>query len=585
MSKFKLNRNFLVGLSPWTILGAVLILSVVFLFMTFDNINRQREKTTRILTEKGAALIRSFEAGARSGMMFMHFGGDQVQNLLEETAQQPDIVYLIVTDVRGNVLAHNNPAQIMSRHGADLDLARIARSRTVEWRRVRLSDGKTVFEVYRQFGPMVGRPSRPRGRIMESDWFWPHITLNRPGGPGQIIFVGFDLEPFEAAQRRDAVHTVVMALILLLIGFAGMVTLFLAQAYQATKASLFRVQAFSDNLVANMPVGLLALDPQGKIVSFNQAAESILGLSFQELYGRDADRMLPQILLDLMDEIDGGTETVEREVDCPAADGKQIPLDVSAALLRDGEGTFMGHLILFRDLTEMQALRDEVERNKRLASLGSLAAGVAHEIRNPLSSIKGFATYFKERYQDVPEDQKTAGIMIQEVERLNRVVTQLLEFAGPMTVQKKPVPALDLIRHSLDVIRSQAEAGQVRIETDLDAAIGEINVDQDKINQVLLNLYVNAIEAMEAGGLLRVGLTRDNGQGIRITVSDTGSGIDRENLPHIFDPYFTTKTSGTGLGLAIVSKIVEAHGGEIKAFSQPGRGTQIQVSLPAKTAG
>jgi len=223
-----------------------------------------------------------------------------------------------------------------------------------------------------------------------------------------------------------------------------------------------------------------------------------------------------------------------------------------------------------------------VQRSQRLASIGRLAAGVAHEIRNPLSSIKGFATYFKERYREVPEDQKTAEVMIQEVERLNRVIGQLLEFAKPMRIQEKSISIQDLIQHSVKLIQGDVNKKQIHIDTDISLEIDKMMIDPDRFKQVLLNLYLNAIEAMGAEGTLSVGLGRDEDDGdIQIVVSDTGAGIRAEDLPHVFDPYFTSKSSGTGLGLAIVLKIIESHGGKIRVESQPEEGTTITITLPS----
>jgi two-component system sensor histidine kinase HydH len=273
------------------------------------------------------------------------------------------------------------------------------------------------------------------------------------------------------------------------------------------------------------------------------------------------------------------------ELDCPVAGGRVVPLDVIVSRLEGEDGSFLGHILLFRDMTEVQDLRREVETSRRLASLGRLAAGIAHEIRNPLSSIKGFATYFKERYRDVPEDRSTADIMVQEVDRLNRVITELLEFARPMSMTKIPSSPHALVQHSLNTIRQQARQKGIEIQTRLPPDPMEIPMDPDKISQVLLNLYLNALEAMEPGGILSVELARaHDGKGIQIAVRDTGAGIGKEDLAHVFDPYFTTRPAGTGLGLAIVHKIVESHGGEIRVESEPGRGTTVTLSLPGADA-
>ena len=574
------------GIPPWFIVGAVLILVPIFVFWTAQNIHKQKESMTHLLVEKGAALIRSFEAGTRTGMMGMmgmHGRGFQLQKLLTETAQQTDIVHLIVTDTDGIILAHNDANQIGETYGIDLDLERISSSLKEEHRQVWNKGGASTFEVFRRFSP-THRPSRGHHRTkMKNVFRGPHRNPDYDDPPQRhIIFVGLDMEPIEAARRADTRHTVIMALILLLIGFAGIFSLFLAQAYRSAKTSLTRIKAFSDSVVENMPIGLLAIDRDGKIVSFNQTAEIVLQIKARGVLGKKAEEVLPQQIEGLTKELDTEEEVIEREIECPVADGREIPMDVSVSMLEEDDGTSMGHIILFRDLTEIQELKSEVERSQRLASLGRLAAGIAHEIRNPLSSIKGFATYFRERYRDIPEDQKTAEIMVQEVERLNRVIGQLLEFARPMSVRKKTTTLQTVIQHSLKMIERDAQAKNIIIRTNLSTEINEVSIDPDRINQVFLNLYLNGIEAMEDGGTLSVDLHPDqDGKQIKIAVSDSGIGISKEDLVHVFDPYFTTKQSGTGLGLAIVHKIIESHKGEVRVDSEPGKGTVVTIILPA----
>jgi two-component system sensor histidine kinase HydH len=585
MSENRSERKGWFGIPPWIILGAVIVLVPIFVFITLQNIAREKEFTTELLSEKGAALIRSFEAGTRTGMMGMmgmHGNGFQLQRLLTETAQQADIVYLIVTDTDGNILAHNDSAQIGRIHGKELDLEQIANSQKVEYRQISYPNGASTFEVFRRFSP-THRPFPGHHRMMMRNIFrGPHMNPEYDESPKRhIIFVGLDMEPIEAARKADTRHTVIMALILLLIGFAGVVSLFLAQAYRSAKTSLTRIKAFSDNVVENMPIGLLATDTDKRIVSFNQTAEWVLQVTAHEVLGKKADEVLPQQLECLTAELESEEEVIEREIECPVAERRRIPMDVSVSRLEDDDGTSLGHIILFRDLTEIQELKREVERTQRLASLGRLAAGIAHEIRNPLSSIKGFATYFMERYKDIPEDQKTAEIMVQEVERLNRVIGQLLEFARPMSVRKKSTSVQSVIQHSLKMIERDAQAKDINIRMNLSSEIEEVSIDADRMNQVFLNLYLNGIEAMEEGGTLSVDLYPDEGGGqIKISISDTGAGIKKEDLVHIFDPYFTTKPSGTGLGLAIVHKIIESHRGEVKVESEPGKGTTVTIILP-----
>ena len=576
------KKRFWAGIPPWIFIGAVVVLFPIFAFMITENLNRQKENTVRLLLEKGTALIRSFEAGTRTGMMGRMRSGFKLQRLLTETAQLPDIVNLLVVDTNGVILAHSDLSQIGKKYGNDLNLEKISGTPSEQWRFKSYPDGKNIFEVFRRFSPTDSPMGKQHGRMMFDceEAQQPNKIQNAPLLP-KVIFVGLDMEAIEAAQKVDTRHTVVMGIILLLIGFAGIIFLFLTHSYRTTRASLSRVKAFSDNLVENVPIGLIAIDDNQEIVSFNNVAEAVLGISIKKAIQKKAEEILPIELLNQIDNPDIKKGIVEEEIECLVQDGRSIPLQVSATLLHDEDQTFLGHVLLFKDLSEVQALRRELARNQRLASIGRLAAGVAHEIRNPLSSIKGFATYFKERYRENKDDQQTADIMIQEVERLNRVVGQLLEFARPITISKKVTSVDTVIKDSLRLIERQATEKNIKIETAFSPIVIKIQVDRDRINQVLLNLYLNAIESMQDGGTLNVALSMNKERKwVIIKVTDNGTGIRKEDIAHIFDPYFTTKPSGTGLGLAIVHNIIDAHDGKMEVESSPEKGTTVTLFLP-----
>ncbi|MDX9785600.1 MAG: ATP-binding protein [Desulfobacterales bacterium] len=570
------------GVPPWLFLGTVALLLPLFGFMTYKAINRQKENSAFLLLEKGAALIRAFEAGTRTGVMGTHWNSFQLQRLLMETAQQPDIVYLLVTDVRGNILAHNDPSQIGTAYKQGLDLLAIAQSDTVSGREVVFPDGQKVFEVTSQFMP-TGPPVRmgPRHQQLVQRFQSLLESLHIPPSNAWVIFIGLDMRAIETATRADVRQTIIMGVVFLLIGFSGIIFLFLAQGYRSARASFSRIKVFSDNLVENMPMGLVAIDPQNHIAMINQAAGAILHLPISEAPGKPSEGFLPPSLNALITEILNENQVMDTQIECALSDGRLVPLEISATRLQDETGTPFGAVLLFKDMSEVSALRKEIARTQRLVTVGRLAAGVAHEIRNPLSSIKGFATYFKERYVNEVEDQQIAGIMIQEVDKLNRVVSQLLEFARPIEIIKKWVPIAPLILNALKLIEQKAEERKIEIRTEFSPQIHEGYIDPDRINQVMLNLFLNAAEAMPDGGKLTVTVEKiQDTPAIGISVSDTGIGIEAEDIGHIFDPYYTTKPAGTGLGLAIVHNIIEAHQGEIQVHSEVNRGTRMNIRLP-----
>lgn len=566
---------------PIIIIGAVVILASILLFVTIEDINRQKDTTEKLLLERGNALIRSFEAGTKTGVLGMQWDSPQIRKWLTETAQQPGIQYLLVTDHEGKILAHSDPLQIGRIYGRDMDLSGIAETGVPQWRKIKGERNRNIFEVSSRCDPLPGQLTTYIRTDSPHEWLRLRISAKESEAiSGLVMFVGLDMEPLEAARREDTRNTVFAALILLLIGFAGMISLLLAHGYRSARTTLTKIKAFSDTLVENMPIGIVALDVDGRITSCNVTAESLLELMPGETIGNPAGEILPGPLWNLVSELAPDDHIMARELECPMGSGKTRPLDVTVTMLEGSDGEFLGHVILLRDLTEIRRLRREVERTQRLASLGRLAAGIAHEIRNPLSSIKGFAHYFGERYKDVPQDHETAQIMVQEVDRLNRVIGELLEFARPMDMNFRKVSLSNLIRNSLRLIEDQARAKDIVITTSLSPRDETAYIDPDRVGQVVLNIYLNAIQAMDGGGMLSVGLTRVNSREVAVTVSDTGKGIPKQDLHKIFDPYYTTKPSGTGLGLAIVHRIIEAHNGSLRVESDIGKGTIVSFTVP-----
>lgn len=236
------------------------------------------------------------------------------------------------------------------------------------------------------------------------------------------------------------------------------------------------------------------------------------------------------------------------------------------------------------DLEHIKRLEDKVRKSEKHAEIGKLAAAVAHEIRNPLSSIKGFAQFLGHLLRDDPENCEYADIMVKELDRINRVITNLLTFARPLAPQKKPIHPMELIEHTVLLAEGDVRHRNVAIETEIQREMKPLNVDGHQMTQVLLNLFLNSLRELQAGEKLVIGAANDLNRGdTLIWIEDEGPGIPQEYQDKIFDPFFTRHEKGTGLGLSITKKIIENHGGEISVKSPlPGssRGCRFTITIP-----
>jgi len=300
--------------------------------------------------------------------------------------------------------------------------------------------------------------------------------------------------PFEDARREDIRNTIIISAILLLLGVGGFLSMIYAQSYRLTRRSLQDTSAFADEVVTHLPVGLIATDRNTKIAFFNAAAEKITGIRFDDARGKDAGEALPGHWCGLEENLMQGQPILEQEMECSFSNRKPVPLSVSASRIVNEDGNFVGNIIILRDLGEVRRLQEEVRRKEKLAALGRLAGGVAHEIRNPLSSIKGLATYFGSKFAEESEDREAANVMVREVDRLNRVVSELLELARPSELKLKPTALNALLAHSVRLVQQDARAKNIEINLSTSDDVSLIQVDADRLSQCLLNIYLNAIQ-------------------------------------------------------------------------------------------
>ncbi len=344
---------------------------------------------------------------------------------------------------------------------------------------------------------------------------------------------------------------------------------------------IMRMKDHNDNILRYMDSGVVTIDKSMKITAFNRRASEITEIPESEALNRSV-YVLPRELAEVLSHtLKHGAIFSDYEISI-TENGKVIPLGVSTSLLKGQSGVITGVLAVFADLSQIKKLEMEVRRRERLASLGTLAAGMAHEIKNPLVAIKTFTQLMPEKFDDEEFKSKFTVLVGQEVDRIDRLVEQLLDFARPNVPELQPVNLGEVIDETLMLLDSEMSGKNIEVTKDYLNAQPRVAGDPERLKQVFLNFFLNSLESMGASGRLSVTLRHlpDEKSTVEVKITDTGKGIPQDILPRIFDPFFTTKEQGSGLGLAVSHKILEDHGAEVEVTSAVDQGTTFVIRFP-----
>ncbi|MEE9120105.1 MAG: ATP-binding protein [Syntrophobacteria bacterium] len=363
---------------------------------------------------------------------------------------------------------------------------------------------------------------------------------------------------------------------------------------KAKQYDLDQLELLNRNIVQSINSGLITLNNELKITYVNPATELILGLSNEELEVSYISDVFPAIVPRLrLGDQGGGNDVVAHrqegiDIEFDRRDGARLHLGFSQSVLRDPGGDEIGLILIFQDLTEFRQMQDQVRRMDRLAVAGELAAGIAHEIRNPLASLSGSIQMLRDEVDFGPMQQRLMDITMREAERLNALVNEFLLFSRPEKAVDRSVEVNEVIDDTLEMLKNSPELSRpIRIEKNLNKDLW-VHIDSQRLQQVIWNLVLNAVQEMKNSGRLSVAtaIRTKRGSGnaqeklAEISISDTGPGILPENQGKVFDPFFTTKDQGTGLGLTIVHRIVENYGGKIFLDSDGRSGTTFTLHFP-----
>lgn len=347
-----------------------------------------------------------------------------------------------------------------------------------------------------------------------------------------------------------------------------------------------------ENVLASLGDALVLTDGDDRIVLFNQAAQELTGYSEAHV----KQRSCAEVFVDnpTLGSVVQRTRTTGQSQSCGEErlrlGRKQVPVRLSCSPVYGASGLVEGCALVIQDLSYQKKLEDEARRNETLARLGGLVAGLAHEVKNPLGGIRGAAQLLAQRFSTQPEITQFTGVMIREIDRLSRLVEQLLTLGAPPTPEALPLNVHKIIHEVVAILGPELTAKSITVKLLIDPSLPDTRGDEAQLTHVFLNLVKNALEAMPEGGALTITtrmetdfhILRSANQGkfLRVEVADTGPGFPEDVIQRVFEPFFTTKPRGSGLGLAICERIVAAHGGDIRAENRRSAGAAISVNLP-----
>jgi len=589
--------------SPWLLATASLLLAFIIGVFAVNNFQREKKLMNMALIQEGRAVLNlissSSRATLRNMMMHSEFSRERwlasVQEVVEDGADHQGIVSLFLADEEGQVIAHSEKNMV----GNKLDSTEVYFLTQMNERNqphVSRVLGKTSkraqrFQIAARFNPFGGRNEMlfqmndgGRGRMMRKmrDQMPGHDTLrseDKPPPKPLYLIAELDMTGFQKQVGKQFVYIAVLSVVLLLVGVGGLLSLVTIQGFRGSQQKLRSITEFTDVLISSMPLGIIAIEPERIIRTCNDSCQTILGID-GPVVGRSLYDVLPVEVTNTIDELLVTGNDVSQSELTLTTPHRSKNVQIMCVAIVSAQRSDSGYMVLCQDMTKQKNLEREIRRNERHTALGKMAAGVAHELRNPLSSIKGLALLLKSKLDSKPSDLEAAEILISEVERLDRSISELLDYSRPDNPSLTEMQIVQTIRKAITLIRSDAQAEHVKIIEDYEDIQQTVRGDQDKLTQLFLNLFLNSLQAMDDGGTLII-KTRHTDSSVYITLEDSGKGIEEEIREKIFDPYFTTKNEGTGLGLSLSVKIVEDHQGSINLESSQGVGTTVTIVLPA----
>ena len=560
------------------LLSIILLLSLILASLSRQALEREKQLLLELKERQARTMVRSIASASRISAM-MGERGQQLNRFITDTAQTEDVIFIAVYDSLGQLLAASP--------GFESEGQRLS----VQEMRQRLKDldYASSVEQYQSLDSVF----LFIGKYYPLDSAWIHLRmLEIPSIPGLMdeteppaedtanyVLIAMGTGDLDGAVAKGMRQALLNGFLILLLGTIGFYFLILVQGYYSTRRALADFRQYTLDVIEGMAEGFINVDSGGILRSINPEAEAVLGVRARDYLGKNWRELFSQEEWGQITELlENNTSFYDIEVSPGTSDRSYLRASMIPVRALEGAGAD-GMVLFLRDMGEVKGLQAEVRRTERLAALGRLVAGMAHEIRNPLNSISGYSQHLKGKFASDTSEGKGLDVIVKEVDRLNRVITELLDFSRPRDPELETLDLGDVVRSTLALIAREAASQGVTVVEELPNTQVLVMGHADTLKQLLLNLSLNALQAMPEGGVLN--LQADvYGKRPFLKVSDTGPGISSEKQESIFEPFYTTRESGTGLGLAIVHRIVLDHGAEIRVESSPGSGATFIVRFP-----
>ncbi len=591
------------------LLYSTLLIVLLMSFVIFLVENRLSESIRSQVERRGKALAKNLAAVSANALVTYNYIA--LEQMAERAGQERDIVYIIVSDKENHVAVFTGHDEKQGEILTDPVSQAALKAERPMVQEVRREDQFVLDFAVPVFIPQSQEKWGTIRVGLSLEEMRKQIARTRLGLVGLGVFalaIGFAGSVFYARRITRPVENLVQGTILVSKGdldqkidvqtgdeieelarnFIHMVGEVRDQR-KKLEDQLHEISAlrrYRENILQSMTNGLIAIDLVGEITTLNHAALRILDMTEESLIGRSISLLpdhwngLSRVFLDTLEK---GQVSRNRDLKIER-DGKNLWITITTTLLVDEDSQKLGVLGVFQDITDLRELQEKMREADRLAALGRLSASLAHEIKNPLSAVKTFVQLVPKKFESQTFREKLNATVPRELERINRLVDNLLQLTRKPKLNLASVDLNDVLLQTTELYQSEMDSKKVKYQVALEKHMPKIQADAELLHRVFANILLNAIQAMPQGGTLSVStrhssLESDNGS-LQVIVRDTGIGMNGETVERLFDPFFTTKEKGTGLGMANAKRIIEEHGGTIEVRSDPGKGTAVVVTLP-----